>query len=188
MPGIRRVRFTSPHPKDVTPELVEVMAGEAAVCEQLHLPVQSGSDAVLRRMLRRYSVAGYLEKVAMVREAIPDVALSTDLIVAFPGETEADFEATLELVRGVGYDDAFTYRYSPREGTPATRLPAASFVPHDVAQDRLERLIDVARDVQARINRFEVGRTEEVLVEREGRGAGPGDGADPTQQGRGVRR
>ena len=172
VPGVERVRFTSPHPKDVTPDLVEVMAGEAAVCEQLHLPVQSGSDAVLRRMLRRYTVAGYLEKVAMVREAIPDVALSTDLIVAFPGETEADFEATLDLVRRVGYDDAFTYRYSPREGTPATRLPAASFVPHDVAQRRLERLIDVARDVQARINRSEVGRTEEVLVEREAHAPG----------------
>ena len=172
VPGVRRVRFTSPHPNDVTPELVEVMAGEAAVCEQLHLPVQSGSDAVLRRMLRRYSVAGYLDKVAMVREAIPDVALSTDLIVAFPGESEADFEATLELVRSVGYDDAFTYRYSPREGTPATRLPAASFVPPDVAQRRLERLIAVAREVQARINRSEVGRTEKVLVERKGREPG----------------
>jgi tRNA-2-methylthio-N6-dimethylallyladenosine synthase len=171
-PGIRRVRFTSPHPNDVTPELVEVMAEEGAVCEQLHLPLQSGSDAVLKRMLRRYTVASYLEKVAMVREAVPGIALSTDLIVAFPGESDAQFEATLELVRTVRFDDAYTYRYSPREGTPATRLPAASFLPDDVAQARLERLIGVARDVQAEINRAEVGRVEEVLVERVGRAPG----------------
>ena len=172
VPGIRRARFTSPHPVDVTPELVEVMAGEGAVCEQLHLPLQSGSDAVLKRMLRRYTVASYLEKVALVRDRVPDVALSTDLIVAFPGETEADFEATLELVRTVGFDDAYTYRYSPRGGTPATRLPAESFVPDGVAQARLERLIGVARAVQGEINRNEVGRVEEVLIERVGRDPG----------------
>jgi tRNA-2-methylthio-N6-dimethylallyladenosine synthase len=123
-------------------------------------------------MLRRYTVATYLEKVAMVRAAVPDVALSTDLIVAFPGETEADYEATLEVVRSVGFDDAYTYRYSPREGTPATRLPPASFLPEPVAQARLERLIAVARHVQAEINRAEVGRVEEVLVERAGREPG----------------
>jgi tRNA-2-methylthio-N6-dimethylallyladenosine synthase len=172
VPGIRRARFTSPHPMDVTPELVEVMAGEGAVCEQLHLPLQSGSDAVLKRMLRRYTVATFLDKVALVREAIPDVALSTDLIVAFPGETEGDFEATLELVRAVGFDEAYTYRYSPREGTPATRLPADSFLPDDVAQARLERLIGVTREVQGAINRSEVGRVEEVLIERVGRDPG----------------
>ena len=172
VPGIRRVRFTSPHPIDVTPELVGVMAGEPAVCEQLHLPLQSGSDAVLRRMLRRYTVAAYLEKVALVRDAVPDVALSTDLIAAFPGESESDFEATLEVVRTVGFDDAFTYRYSPREGTPATRLPPASFIPDGVAQARLERMIEVTRAVQSEINRAEVGRTEEVLIERAGRTPG----------------
>jgi tRNA-2-methylthio-N6-dimethylallyladenosine synthase len=148
------------------------MAGEGAVCEQLHLPLQSGSDAVLKRMLRRYTVASYLEKVALVRGAIPDVALSTDLIAAFPGETEADFEATLELVRTVGFDEAYTYRYSPRAGTPAARLPAESFVPDDVAQARLERLIAVARDVQGVINRGEVGRVEDILIERVGRNPG----------------
>ena len=172
VPGIRRVRFTSPHPVDVTPELVEVMAAEGAVCEQLHLPVQSGSDAVLRRMLRRYSVREFLEKVAMVRAAIPDVALSTDVIVAFPGETEADFEATLELIRTVRFDDSFTYRYSPRAGTPATRMPAVWFLPDAVARARLERLIEVARDLQADCNRAEVGRVEEVLVERPAREPG----------------
>ena len=172
VPGIRRVRFTSPHPNDVTPELVEVMAGEGAVCEQLHLPVQSGSDAVLRRMLRRYTVAGYLDKVEMVRDRMPDIALSTDVIVGFPGESDADFEATLELLRLVRFDDAFTYRYSPREGTPATRLPRASFVSDSVARARLERLIEVSRALQGEINRSEVGRIEEVLIERCGKEPG----------------
>ena len=172
VPGIRRVRFTSPHPADVTPELVRVMAGEPAVCEQLHLPLQSGSDRVLKRMVRRYGVEEYLEKVAMVRAAIPDVALSTDVIAAFPGETDADFEATLDVIRAVRFDDAYTYRFSPREGTPATRMPADWFVPDDVAQARLERLIAVARDVQAEVSRAELGRVEEVLVDRAGREPG----------------
>ena len=172
VPGIRRVRFTSPHPIDVTAELVHVMATEDAVCEQLHLPLQSGSDEVLRRMLRRYSVSAYLETVAMVRESLPDVAISTDVIVAFPGETKADFEATLDVIRAVRFDDAFTYRYSPREGTPATRMPAAWFLPDDVARARLERLIEVARDVQGQVNAAELGRVEEVLVERKGREPG----------------
>ncbi len=170
--GIRRVRFTSPHPGDVTPELVEVMATEPAVCEHLHLPAQSGSDRVLRRMLRRYTVASYLEKVEMVRAAVPDMAISTDLIVAFPGETEEQFRATLDLVHTVRFDEAFTYRYSPREGTPATRLPAADFIDPEEGQARLEELIEVARGVQAEINRSEVGRVEEVLVERAARHEG----------------
>ena len=172
VPGIRRVRFTSPHPADVTPELVRVMADEVAVCEQLHLPLQSGSDRVLKRMVRRYGVDEYLEKVAMVRAAIPDVALSTDVIAAFPGETDADFEATLDVIRAVRFDDAYTYRFSPREGTPATRMPPEWFVPDDVAQARLERLIAVARDVQADVSRTELGRVEEVLVDRAGREPG----------------
>ncbi len=172
VPGVRRVRFTSPHPIDVTAELVHVMATEDAVCEQLHLPLQSGSDEVLRRMLRRYSVDAYLETVAMVRESVPDVAISTDVIVAFPGETEGDFEATLDVIRAVRFDDAFTYRYSPREGTPATRMPDAWFLPDDVARVRLERLIEVTRDIQGQVNRTELGRVEEVLVERNGREPG----------------
>jgi tRNA-2-methylthio-N6-dimethylallyladenosine synthase len=172
VPGIRRVRFTSPHPNDVTPELVAVMATEDAVCEQLHLPVQSGNDRTLKRMLRRYSVESYLEKVEMVREAIPDIALSTDVIVGFPGETEEEFEDTLELMRTVRFDDAFTYRYSPREGTPATRMPKEWFVPEVEGQARLEELIEVARGIQAEINQAEVGRIEEILVERPGRDPG----------------
>jgi tRNA-2-methylthio-N6-dimethylallyladenosine synthase len=171
--GIRRVRFTSPHPNDVDEALVEVMATEPAVCEQLHLPLQSGSNRVLRRMLRRYSVEAFMEKVELVRSAVPDVALSTDIIVGFPGETEEDFQATLEMMRTVRFDDAFTYRYSPRDGTPATRLPDADRVPDAVASERLETLIGVHRSLQTEIAESEVGRIEEVLVEKGARS--PGD-------------
>jgi tRNA-2-methylthio-N6-dimethylallyladenosine synthase len=170
--GIERVRFTSPHPIDVTRELVEVMATEPAVCEQLHLPVQSGNDRILRRMVRRYTVDTFLEKVAWVREAIPDISLSTDIIVAFPGETHAEFEDTLALMRTVRFDDAFTYKYSLREGTPATRFPASEFIPEAEAQARLETLIQVARGIQAEINQSELGRVEEVLVEKPARDPG----------------
>jgi tRNA-2-methylthio-N6-dimethylallyladenosine synthase len=170
--GIRRVRFTSPHPNDFTRDLVAAMAEEPAVSKQLHLPVQSGHDRTLKRMLRRYSVAEYLEKIEWVREAIPEVALSTDVIVGFPGETEEEYEATLDLMRRVRYDDAYMYKYSPRDGTPATRLPAAQFVPDTVAQARLERLIELQREIQAEINRGELGRVVEVLVEKEGRRGG----------------
>ena len=172
VPGIRRVRFTSPHPNDVTPELVEVMATEPAVCEQLHLPVQAGSDRTLKRMLRRYTVESFLEKVERVRAAIPDVALSTDVIVGFPGETEEEFEETLDLMRTVRFDDAFTYRFSPRDGTPATRMPPEWTVPVPVGQARLERLIEVARGIQSEINHGEVGRVEEILIEKPGRDPG----------------
>ena len=170
--GIRRVRFTSPHPNDVTPELVDVMATEPPVCRQLHLPVQSGHDRTLKRMLRRYTVASYLDKVRMVRAAVPDIALSTDVIVAFPGETDTEYEATLDLLREVRYDDAFLYKYSLREGTPATRLPVDQFIPADIAQQRLQRVIEVQRAIQAEINRAEVGRVVEVLVERTARSSG----------------
>lgn len=170
--GIRRVRFTSPHPNDVTPELIEVMATEAAVCEQLHLPLQAGNDRTLKRMVRRHTVAEYLDTVRRVKEAIPDIALSTDVIVAFPGETEEEFRDTLDVLRQVRFDDAFTYKYSLREGTPATRLPGEDFIDDTVAQGRLEELIDVCRGIQADINAGEVGRTEEVLVERPGRDPG----------------
>ncbi|MCG6989786.1 MAG: tRNA (N6-isopentenyl adenosine(37)-C2)-methylthiotransferase MiaB [Gemmatimonadetes bacterium] len=170
--GIRRVRFTSPHPNDVDEALAEVMATEPAVCEQLHLPLQSGSDRMLKRMLRRYTVRTFLEKVELVRRAVPDVALSTDVIVGFPGETEEDFQATLDAMRTVRFDDAFTYRYSPREGTPATRLPAEDFVSDEVAGTRLEGLIDVHRSIQAEIAASEVGRVEEVLVEKPAKSEG----------------
>ena len=170
--GIRRVRFTSPHPNDFTRELVEVMATEPEVCEQLHLPVQSGSNRTLKRMLRRYTVEEYLEKIEWVREAMPGIALSTDVIVGFPGETDEEYEATLELMRTVRYDDAFLYKYSLRDGTPATRLPAEQFVPDEIGSARLHRLIETHRAIQAEIYHGEVGRTEEVLVEKEGRRGG----------------
>jgi tRNA-2-methylthio-N6-dimethylallyladenosine synthase len=170
--GVRRVRFTSPHPNDFTAELVSVMAEEPNVCDQLHLPVQSGSDRTLKRMLRRYTVESYLEKIDWVRRAIPHISLSTDIIVGFPDETDEDYEATLELMRRVRFDDAFMYKYSPREGTPATRLPAGQFVPEKVAQARLEGLISMQRGIQLEINQAEVGRRVEVLVEKEARRGG----------------
>ena len=170
--GIRRVRFTSPHPNDVTPELVAVMAEEASVCEQLHLPLQSGNDRTLRRMLRRHSVADFLEKVALIREAVPDMALSTDVIVAFPGETDREFRDTLSVLEEIRFDDAFTYRFSPRDGTPATRFPEADLVPEDEGKARLDELIGLTRRIQGEINQSEVGRVEEILVEREGRDPG----------------
>jgi len=170
--GIRRVRFTSPHPNDVGEALLEVMAGEPAVCRQLHLPVQSGADRVLRRMVRRYTAAEFLGKVDLARRLVPDVALSTDVIVGFPGETRAEFEATLDLMRRVRFDDAYLYRYSPRDGTPATRLPEDDVVPEREASTRLQRLIGIQREIQREINEAEVGRTCEVLVERGARSEG----------------
>jgi tRNA-2-methylthio-N6-dimethylallyladenosine synthase len=172
VPGVRRVRFTSPHPNDVTRELVEVMAEEVAVCEHLHLPAQSGNDRTLRRMLRRYTVGDLLEKVELVRRAIPDLALSTDIIVAFPGESDVEFRDTLELMRHVRFDEAYTYKYSLREGTPAARMPETDFVSPEEAQARLEELIEVSRAIQAEINAAEVGRVEEVLIEKPGRRPG----------------
>lgn len=170
--GIRRVRFTSPHPNDVTAELVDVMAEEPAVCRQLHLPVQSGSDRVLKRMVRRYTADEFLATVDLVRSRIPGIALSTDVIVGFPGESEEDFEATLDLMRRVRFDDAFMYRYSPRDGTPATRLPAEDFIDESVSGRRLETLIALHRKIQREIAESEVGDEQEVLIERDARSDG----------------
>ncbi len=161
--GIRRLRFTSPYPTDFTPRVLAAMAETPAVCEHVHLPAQSGSSRTLKRMLRRYDRERYLAVVAALRAAIPAVALSTDFIVGFPGETEEDFQATLSLVDEVGFDDAYTFRYSPREGTPATRIPDA--VPGEVAAERLERLIAAVRAGTRRRNIGLVGTTHEVLVE-----------------------
>lgn len=170
--GIQRTRFTSPHPNDVTPELVEVMAEEDGVCEHIHLPLQSGSDRVLRRMLRRHTVEDYLATVELLRDTVQGIAITTDIIVGFPGETEEDFEETLKLVREVRFDEACTYRYSPRAGTPATRMPAGQFIPDEVAQERLEELINLTRSIQGAINKQAVGRVEELLVEKMGRDQG----------------
>ena len=170
--GVRRVRFTSPHPNDVSDSLIEVMASEPNVCAQLHLPVQSGSDRILRRMVRRYTVEEFLETVRRVRARMPAIALSTDVIVGFPGETESDFEATLDLMRTVRFDDAFMYRYSLRDGTPATRFPEADFVDAGTSGNRLDRLITLHRTIQREIQESELGRVCEVLVERAARSEG----------------
>jgi tRNA-2-methylthio-N6-dimethylallyladenosine synthase len=167
LPGVRRIRFTSPYPTEFTDRVVAAMADVAAVCEHVHLPVQSGSSRLLKRMGRRYSREDYLAVVDRLRTAIPDLGLTTDFIVGFPGETDADFAETESLVREVGFDDAYTFKYSPREGTGALRLPGA--VPDTVAGDRLERLIAAVRDVARRRNAVLVGTTHEVLVEKPAR-------------------
>src|SRR5438046_10728306 len=141
IPGVRRLRFTSPYPTDFTERAVAAMAETPALCEHVHLPVQSGSSRVLKRMRRRYDRARYLDVVAALRRAVPGIALTTDIIVGFPGETEADFRETVSLVEEVGYDDAYNFKYSEREGKPATRIPGA--IPNDVAGERMERLIAV---------------------------------------------
>jgi tRNA-2-methylthio-N6-dimethylallyladenosine synthase len=170
--GLRRVRFTSPHPNDFTRELAAVMAEEPTVCKQLHLPLQAGHDRTLKRMLRRYTVAEYKEKVAWAREAMPDLALSTDIIVAFPGETEEEFEATVALLEEIRFDDAFLYKYSPRPGTPTTRLPRDQWIAPKEAQRRLERVIEVQRRIQLERFRGRLGQVAEVLVEGEGKRGG----------------
>jgi tRNA-2-methylthio-N6-dimethylallyladenosine synthase len=162
--GIRRVRFTSPHPKDLRPETIEAMAVAPAVCEHLHLPLQAGSDKVLAAMHRGYTAARYLERLARVRAGIPDLAVTTDLIVGFPGETEEDFERTLEVVAEAEYDSAYTFLFSPRPGTEAAAL-TDRFVPPDVAGERFERMrVVVERSALAK-HRARIGRVEEVLVE-----------------------
>jgi tRNA-2-methylthio-N6-dimethylallyladenosine synthase len=170
VPGIRRIRFASPHPNDFSPRVVAALAEVEAVCAHVHLPAQSGSSRVLRRMLRRYSREEYLDVVARLRSAVPDLAVTTDLLVGFPGETDADFAATLSLVEAVGFDDAFTFRFSARDGTAATRLPDA--VPEEVAAERLDVLIEAVRRTARARNAALVGSTAEVLVEREARRGG----------------
>jgi tRNA-2-methylthio-N6-dimethylallyladenosine synthase len=161
--GIERIRFTSPHPKDFRPDVIAAMAECGAVCEHAHLPLQSGSTAVLKRMRRTYSRDRYLTLVAHLRAAIPDLALTTDLIVGFPGETEEDFLATVSAVEEVEYDGAFTFVFSPRSGTEAASL--AEQVPEEVKRERIERLIEVVQRTAAARNAERVGRVEEVLVE-----------------------
>jgi len=161
--GIERIRFTSPHPKDFRADVIEAMADCAAVCEHAHLPLQSGSTRILKAMRRTYSRERYLRLVAELRCGIPDLALTTDIIVGFPGETEADFAETLEVVEEVGYDGAFTFVYSPRRGTEAAEM--AEQVPDDVKHERIERLVEVVQRVAAARNEERIGRVEEVLVE-----------------------
>jgi tRNA-2-methylthio-N6-dimethylallyladenosine synthase len=161
--GIERIRFTSPHPKDFRRPVIEAMAECAAVCEQIHLPLQSGSARILKAMRRTYSPERYVKLVDELRAAIPDLALGTDIIVGFPGETDADFEATLALVEAVRYDSAFTFVYSPRAGTEAAALPDQ--VPHEVKIERMERLVETVQRIAHENNQRRVGLVEEVLVE-----------------------
>jgi tRNA-2-methylthio-N6-dimethylallyladenosine synthase len=161
--GIDRIRYTSPHPKDMKEDVIRAHVELAALCEHIHLPLQSGSSAVLKRMRRTYDRGRYLDRVALIREHLPDCAITTDIIVGFPGETEADFEQTLEVVEEVGYDGAFTFVFSPRRETEAATLDGQ--VPHPVKRERMERLVElVQRRAAKRAQRF-VGREMEVLVE-----------------------
>jgi tRNA-2-methylthio-N6-dimethylallyladenosine synthase len=161
--GIERIRYTSPHPKDMREDVIRAHADLATLCQHIHLPLQSGSSAVLKRMRRTYNRERYLDRVALIREHVPDCAITTDIIVGFPGETEEDFTRTLEVAEDVGYDGAFTFAYSPRRETEAATLPDQ--VPHEVKVQRLERLVEVIqRRAHERAQRF-LGRTLEVLVE-----------------------
>src|SRR3954452_17357354 len=162
--GIDRIRYTSPHPKDMKEDVIRAHAELPAVCEHIHLPLQSGSSAVLKRMRRTYDRRRYMDRVSLIREHVPDCAITTDIIVGFPGETEADFEQTLEVAEEVGFDGAFTFIYSPRRDTEAAAFEE-EFLPHEVSVERMERLVEVIqRRARERAQRF-VGRTLEVLVE-----------------------
>jgi tRNA-2-methylthio-N6-dimethylallyladenosine synthase len=162
--GIERIRYTSPHPKDMREDVIRAHAELPSVCEHVHLPLQSGSSRVLKAMRRTYDRRRYLDRVALIREHVPDAALTTDIIVGFPGETEDDFLQTMEVVEEVGYDSAFTFIFSPRRGTEAADI-TVGLVPHPVKVERMERLVElVQRNALARAQRF-IGRTLEVLVE-----------------------
>ena len=161
--GIERIRFTSPHPKDFREPVIAAMAECATVCEHIHLPLQSGSSRLLKLMRRTYDRDRYFHLVERLRDAVPDLALGTDIIVGFPGETEKDFSATLEAVEEVRYDSAFTFIYSPRRGTEAAAMPDQ--VPEPLKHERLERLVEVVQRIAAERNRERIGLVEEVLVE-----------------------
>jgi tRNA-2-methylthio-N6-dimethylallyladenosine synthase len=161
--GIERIRFTSPHPKDFRDPVIAAIAECDAVCEQVHLPLQSGSSRVLKAMRRTYTRERYLALAQKLRGAVPDLALGTDVIVGFPGETDADFEQTLEVVEEVRYDSAYTFVYSPRAGTEAAAM--ADPVPHELKIERMERLVDVTQRLARENNEARVGRVEQVLVE-----------------------
>jgi tRNA-2-methylthio-N6-dimethylallyladenosine synthase len=161
--GIERIRFTSPHPKDFREPVIAAIAECGAVCEQVHLPLQSGSTRILKVMRRTYSRERYLALVERMRAAIPDLALGTDIIVGFPGETEQDFQETLEVVAEVGFDSAFTFVYSPRHGTEAAAME--NQVEHEVKIERMERLVELTQRIASEKNAARVGRVEQVLVE-----------------------
>jgi tRNA-2-methylthio-N6-dimethylallyladenosine synthase len=162
VPGIRRVRFTTSHPSDFGRDIVEAMEAEPKVCEHVHLPVQSGSTKVLRAMQRTYTREEYLEKIAMIRNSLRPIAITTDIIVGFPGETEADFEETLSLLDEVKYDSLFSFKYSPRPNTPSLKMEDA--IPEEEKGRRLAVLQDKQREIQKERNAKMIGETFEVLV------------------------
>lgn len=172
VPGIRRLRFTSPHPNDFSERVIRAMAETESFCEHVHLPMQSGSTRTLKRMLRRYSREQYLECVDRLRAAIPNLSLTTDVIVGFPGETGDDFGETLTAIQHVGFDDAYTFKFSLRDGTPATRFPASDTISDEVASERLARLIATVRGGSRERNLGLLGARREVLVEKSARRGG----------------
>ncbi|WP_338106678.1 tRNA (N6-isopentenyl adenosine(37)-C2)-methylthiotransferase MiaB [Mordavella massiliensis] len=161
--GIRRIRFMTSHPKDLSDELIEVMGRSEKICRHLHLPLQSGSSRILKKMNRRYTKEQYLDLVDRIRAAVPDISLTTDIIVGFPGETEEDFLETLDVVRRVRYDSAFTFIYSKRTGTPAAAMEEQ--VPQDVVKDRFDRLLREVQDISAQVCAVHEGTVQEVLAE-----------------------
>ncbi len=163
IPGIERIRFMTSHPKDLSDELIEAFVDCKKLCKNIHLPVQAGSDIVLKRMNRHYDRAHYLELVRKIRAAVPEITISTDIIVGFPGETEEDFEDTLSLVREVEYDSAFTFLYSIRKGTPAEKFEDQ--IPEETKHARFNRLVEAVNEISERKNKAYLGRVEEVLVE-----------------------
>ena len=165
--GLRRIRFTSPHPHDFTPDVIGAMAESERVCEHIHFPLQSGSDRVLKAMRRSYRRGRYLEWLERIRDAVPGIAVSTDVIVGFPGETDRDFEDTLDVVRRARFDQAYTFQYSPRPGTRAATMPEQ--LPKAVVQERFDRLVALQEEISLERMREQVGTTVEVLVEGIGR-------------------
>ena len=172
VPGVKRLRFTSPHPNDFSERVIRALAETESVCEHVHLPMQSGSTRILKRMLRRYTRERYLECVDELRAAIPNLALTTDVIVGFPGETDEDFEETLSVVRAVGFDDAYTFKFSPRDGTPAMRFPASETISDEIASERLAQLISTVRSGTRERNLKLLGERREVLIEKSARRGG----------------
>ena len=161
--GLKRIRFMTSHPKDLSDELIEVMASSEKICKHLHLPVQSGSTRILKKMNRRYTKESYLELAEKIKKAVPDISLTTDIIVGFPGETEEDFQETLDVVRKVRYDSAFTFIYSKRTGTPAAAMEDQ--IPADVVKDRFDRLLSEVQSIASEVCAVHEGKDMEVLVE-----------------------
>lgn len=169
--GLKRIRFTTSHPKDLSDELIDAFASCEKLCPHIHLPVQSGSTRILEKMNRKYTKEEYLELVEKLRRKTPDIAITTDIIVGFPGETEEDFEETLDIVRKVGFDSAFTFLYSIRKGTPAENFPDQ--VAEEVKHERFNRLVEEVNRISAEKNRALVGQVVEVLSEGKARPTRP---------------